>query len=212
MQSPPSSTEFSPVALVAHVTCASNAVTVDEPVVQAQENGVHFVYVNESNAWAVEFHHESWDYGTAETVPFKDRPEFHSTSAIGPGRVTIACLPDARSSYWTPGVATTEVTIVDPEGFYVPWDLPCGSGEQFRTQVAAPEDADPSSVVSGVPGVLATDIFKRPNYPNSPRYTATDYIIFRDGQAVARTMGSYDARDGAWHLLVNACPGSGITR
>jgi hypothetical protein len=207
--SPPPSDE---AAKVAHVTCASDAVTVDAPVVQAQRDGVNFVYEDQSGAWAVELHHESWDYGTAETVPFKDRTEVHATSAIGPGRVTVACLPDAHSSYSRPGVATAEVTVVDPAGFYVPWDLPCGSGDQFRTQVTAPEGAEPSSVVSEVTGVLRTDILERPNYPDSPRYTPTDYIIFREGQAVARTMGSYDVRDGAWHLLINACPGSGITR
>jgi hypothetical protein len=66
---------------------------------------------------------------------------------MGPGRVTVACLPTGDSSYYDPGVPTATFVIIDPDGLYVRWDLACGFGEQFRMKIAASKDEDPAAVV-----------------------------------------------------------------
>jgi hypothetical protein len=196
-------------ASVAHVVCGKDAVSLQDPVVQAQQDGVHLIVENPGGAWGIDLHQDSWAYGTGEGFKLSDgmTPD---TSAMGPGTVTVACVPTARSSYYDPGVPAATLTIVDPAGLYVPWELVCGFGDQFRMTIAASEEEDPVSVVQRIPGVLSTDIFKRPNYPDSPRYGPMEFIVLRDGQGLARVMGHYDG--GEWLLIVNACPGSGIQR
>lgn len=99
--------------------------------------------------------------------------------------------------------------IIDPDGLYVRWDLACGFGEQFRMKIAASKDEDPAAVFRRVPGITPSDEFKTPKYPDSPQYWPT-FIVFRDGQVVARIMGPSDGS--GWDLRVNACPGSGIQK
>jgi hypothetical protein len=198
-----------PPADVAHVVCEKGTVSVQDQVVRAQRDGVHIVVENPAGAWGIDLHHTSWADGTGEGFKLSDTVT-PDTSAMGPGSVTIACVPTARSSYHDAGVPTATLTIVDPAGLYVPWELECGFGEQFRMTLAADEEEDPRSVAGRVPGVLSTDDFEPPNYPDSPRYGPMEFIVLREGQGLARIMGSY--RDGAWNLLINACPGSGIHR
>lgn len=194
---------------VAHVVCEKDAVGLRGQVVRAQRDGVHLLVGNPGGAWGVELHHDSWAHGTGEGFKLSDEPT-PDTSGMGPGRVTVACVPTARSSYYDPGVPRATLTIVDPEGLYVPWELACGFGEQFRMEIAAGEDVDPASVVRRVPGVTSSDELERPNYPDSPRYWPVEFIVVRDGQGLARVMGPY--HEGEWHLIVNACAGSGIHR
>lgn len=193
---------------VAHVVCEKDTVRLDDPVVQAQRDGVHFLIENPGGACGVDLHHGSWAYGTAEGVELKEgvTPDI---SATGPGSVTVACLPTSHSSYTDPGVGTATLTIVDPDGLYVPWDLACGFGEQFRMKIAAGKDEDPAAVFLRVPGVRASDEFRKPNYPESPQYWPT-VIVFRDGQAIARIGAPVIGSE--WEILVNACPGSGISK
>jgi len=192
---------------VAHVVCEKDAVSVKDQVVRGRRDGVHLLVENPGGAWGVDLHHESWAYGTGEGFKLSDEAT-PDTSAMGPGTVTVACGPTAHSSYYDSGVPTATLTIVDPAGLYVPWELACGFGDQFRMTIAAGEEEDPVPVVRRVPGVMSTDDLKRPKYPDSPRYGPMEFIVFRDGQGLARFMGSY--YDGEWHLLINACPGSGI--
>lgn len=122
----------------------------------------------------------------------------------------MACLLSSHSSYSDPGVPTAELTIVDPNGVYVPWDLSCGFGEQFRMTIAASANQDPAQVFRNVPGVQPSDELKTPDYPGSPQYRPT-YIVVRNGAEIAR-IGVPEIGQGEWRLLVNACPGSGITK
>ncbi len=202
-----SSTTDASAADVAQVVCERDAVRLQNPVVRAKQDGVHFLIKNPGGAWGVDLHHESWAYGTGEGFKLSDEMT-PDTSAMGPGTVTVACVPKTRSSYYDPGVPTTTLTIVDPAELYVPWKLACGFGDQFRMTIAAGAKEDPVSVAQRVPGVMSTDDFKRPNYPDSPRYGPMEFIVLRDGQGLARVMGTY--YDGEWHLIINACPGSGI--
>jgi hypothetical protein len=82
----------------------------------------------------VDLYHESWAYGTSEGFQLKDEAT-PDTSGMGPGTVTVACLPTSRSSSSDPGVPTATLTIVDPDGLYVPWELACGFGEQLRMTI-----------------------------------------------------------------------------
>lgn len=57
---------------------------------------------------------------------------------------------------------------------------------------------------------MPSDEFKTANfYPGSPQMCPT-FMVFRDGQAVARIMGPFDGSE--WLLIVNTCPGSGIQK
>jgi hypothetical protein len=194
---------------VARIVCEKDAVVLRDDTVRAQLDGVHLLVENPGGAWGIDLHHEIWDYGTGEGFKLSDDAT-PDTSGMGPGTVTVACVPTARSSYYDTGVPRATLTIVDPDGLYVPGELECGFGEQFRLTISGSQDEQPTSVVRRVPGVLPSDEFERPNYPDSPLYWPVEFIVERDGQAVARAMGPYDVDDGSWHLIVNACRGSGI--
>jgi hypothetical protein len=203
-------------APVAHVVCEKDSLTLENPVVRAQRDGVHVAVENRGGVWGFEFRHLTdpniaWNGGPI------GRGTTRLTDAHGPGEVLVACLrardPDPQGDYYRDENApTAKLTIVDPDDLYVPWELACGFGEQFRRKMAAGEDESPLSVARRVPGVMPTDSIKRPKYPGSPRYSPMEFIVFRDGQAIARLMGPHDRYDQAWHLLINACPGSGITK
>jgi hypothetical protein len=196
----------SSAAHMVRVVCQKDAVQVDDPVVRAQRDGVHLVFMNPGGAWGFDLHHQSWPSGSSEggrlepdTTP--------DTSAMGPGVVTVACTPSGRSSYFTEGVPTATFTIVDPDGLYVDPNLSCGSGDQFRIQIPAKTDTDPISAFRQVPGVLPSDDFRPPNYPGSVQHWPT-FIVFRSGTSISSIGGPWI--EGVWHLIVNACPGSSI--
>lgn len=194
---------------VGRVVCERDKVVLEDPVVRPRQDGVHILIDDPGGAWGVEFHHESMADGTAEGVQLKDM-QTPDTSAMGPGTVVVGCLPSSHSSYNDPGVPTAELTIVDPDGLYVPWDLSCGFGEQFRMTIAASPNQDPAVMFRSVPGVQPSDELKTPNYPGSPQFWPT-YIVIRDGAEIAR-IGAPEIGQKDWQLLVNACPGSGITK
>jgi hypothetical protein len=75
-------------------------------------------------------------------------------------------------------------------------------------RLAAPEDEDPEPVFRRVDGVRASDDLRKPQYPETQLHVPT-LIVFRDGEAIARIVAP---RVGdVWELLVDTCPGSGIT-
>ena len=195
---------------VARVVCASDGIRLDTPMVRAQQDGVRFVFEGRGKWWGAELHHQTWADGTAENIAqFQDDPMITATSAIAPGRITVACLQAPDSGYADVDTATTTLTVVDPEGLYVPWDLVCGFGTQSRVTVQAGRDTDPEKAYRQVGGVRASDEFKQPKYPGSAQYSAADRVLLRDGAVIARFLGGGGV-GGEWDLLVNACPGTGI--
>jgi hypothetical protein len=191
---------------VGRIVCETNAIRIETPEVRAFADGVHFVLENPGDVWGLLFHPRSWDYGQAEGVTFHD-DVMDDISAMPPGSVTVACLPTSRASYDDPEAATATISIVDPDGLYVPWNLTCGFGEQFRMRIPASDDSGPTDVLRRVPGVLLSDELRSPNFPESPQHWPT-FVVDRDGEAIARIQGPWI--DGSWELIVNACPGSGI--
>jgi hypothetical protein len=192
---------------IAHVVCEQKAVQLNDPVVRTHQDGVHFLIENPGGAWGVELHHESWANGTGEELDLRGEAT-PDTSAIAPGSVTVACLPRSHSSYDDSGIPTATLTIVDPKKLYVPWDLACGFGDQFRLTINAGASEGAADVFRRVPGVRPSDEFKPPKYPESPQYWPT-VMVFRDGVPVARLMAPKTGNE--WDLLINSCPGSGIT-
>jgi hypothetical protein len=192
---------------VARIVCRSDGIEVVDPVVGAHRDGVHIVVENPAEAWGVELHPEPSPYGFAAEIELSNGTTPY-TSAIAPGEATVACVPTSRTFYTDPGIPTAKLTIVDPDGLWVPWGLTCGSGEQFRTRIEAAPDEDPLTVVRRLPGVLPTDVVDRPKYPGSARYSPIESVVLRDGEVIARMFGPYT--DGSWRLLINACPGTGI--
>jgi hypothetical protein len=198
-----------PPADAAEILCEPDKIVIKTPVVRTWPDGVHLHFDNRGARAEFSLHHETSAYGTSSggTLP---PGESEGRSAIAPGRILVACVPDPPGDYTDEGVHAAWIRVVDPYDLYVPWELSCGFGEQLRSNVAASPNETALSVAHRVPGVLPTDILKRPKYPESPRYGAMEFIVFRDGQAIARFMGPYD--DGAWHMLINACPGTGISK
>jgi hypothetical protein len=168
---------------------------------------VRFVFENPGGAWGFEFHPLSHEHGHAMGGDFREGSTAQQLWTLPPGQVTVACLPDARSSYFDPDVMTASLTVVDPDGLYVPSDLACGFGEQFRMKIAAGENEEPAEIFRRVPGVRPSDQLTKPFYPGTPFHWPT-LMVFREGEAIARIGGP--EIDGEWNLFVDACPGSGI--
>jgi hypothetical protein len=189
---------------IARVVCEDDSIRVDTDVVRAHGDGVLFVFENPGGVWGFALHHATWDRGTAEGGRLSTEP-MEYTSAIAPGQVTVACLRTRVASYSDDDAATATISVVDPDGLYVPFDLACGWGVQSRIRIDAPKHEDPDQVFRRIPGIRELDVFKEPNYPGSPQYGPTA-IVFRDGVAVGRIMNFGDE----WEFLVNACVGSGI--
>jgi len=198
-------TEAADAALIA---CKGQATLVETPVVRARSDGVHVVIANPGDAWGFEFHPVSFEYEQAMGGDLRG-DDVESTWTIAPGEVIVACLPGSRSSYFDVETPTASLTVVDPDGLFVPWDLVCGSGEQFRIRIDASEDDDPAEVFRRVPGVLPSDDLRKPGYPLSPLHWPT-LNVFRDGDPIARIGAPRIGED--WELIVDACPESGIER
>jgi len=86
---------------IARVVCEKDAVSLNDPVVRAHRDGVHFLIENRGGAWGVELHEESWASGTAEGIELKGK-KTNDTSAIGPGNVAVAS-PEERFVLPRPG-------------------------------------------------------------------------------------------------------------
>lgn len=192
----------------AHVVCERDAVRLDTPVVRALADGVRVVFENPGSAWGFEFHPHLFDYYQGMGDKLGDGVS-ESTWTIPPGEVTVACVPTARSRYYDPEAKTAILTVVDPDGLFVPWDLICGFGEQFRFRIQSSENEDPAELFRRVPGVRQSDELSKPGYPRSPLHWPT-FMVFRAGDTVARIGGPWI--EGEWQLFVNACPGSGIEK
>jgi hypothetical protein len=193
---------------VALVICERGAISLETPVVRAWEDGVHFRFENPGGAAEFSLHHQTWPYGTAEggNLP---RVASDGRSSIAPGKVLVACIPERLGSYSDPDAETAVLEVVDPAGLYVSWELACGEGEQFRMQLKLGDDESVVEAFRRVPGIEPSDRFQRPLYPRSPLHWPT-FMVFRDGQAIAR-IGAPRLGD-RWELLIDACPGSGITK
>jgi hypothetical protein len=122
-----------------------------------------------------ELHHATWERRTASGGRLVTESVDH-TSAIASGKVTVACLRTRVSAYYDADAATATITIVDPEGFYVPWNPACGFGEQSRIRITASKDEDPAEMLRRVPGVRPSDEFRVPKYPESPQYWPASHL------------------------------------
>jgi hypothetical protein len=207
---PSASRAIDPPAEVVEVTCRGDATIVETPVVRAHGDGVHLRFENEGGRAEYSLHHDSWAGGSAEGGPLAPGRSPVVRSSIPPGRVLVACVTDPPGSYDDQGVHPDRVRIVDPDHLFVPFGLACGWGEQFRVRLEAGEEG-PMAAFRRVAGVRTDDELIPPLYPESPRYGPTA-IVVRDDRSVARIMyfGTWH-RDDVAELLVNACPGSGIS-
>jgi len=194
-------------AVVARVVCEEDGVLLETPVVRARRDGVHFALQNPGAAWGYEIRGETWEPGVAVGGDFRGETAADETFSLGPGRVVVACLPTGTADISDPGVATAALTIVDPEGLYLPSDLVCGFGDQSRTEIAASEDEDPAGVLRRLPGIRPSDELRKPGYPDSPQMWPT-FLVFRDKVAIARITGPRIGE--AWRLIVNDCPGGRV--
>jgi hypothetical protein len=196
-------------ANVARIVCTGDSILIEDPVVRAQRDGVHLRFEDPGQWSEYSLHPDSFDYGQSEGANLSKEGPTTVTHSLPPGEVTVACV-HARGSYIDREALTGQLTVLDPEGLFVPWGLECGWGEQFRARIAGRQDERVVEVFRRLRGVLASDVLAATGYPESPQMWPTR-IVFRNGQAVARIMAP-NVGDGTWELLVNACPGSGIER
>ena len=191
-------------AEVADVVCERDSLTLENPLVRAQRDGVHVTIENRGGVWGFEFRsvadpNSAWNSGPI------GRGTTSLTDAAGPGEVLVACLRKQDDD----SAPTARLRIVDPDDLYVPWEPACGFGEQFRMKIDAADQEEPAEVFRRVAGVKPSDEFRTPKYPESPQYAPT-VMVFRDGVAVARIMAPRMGKE--WELLINSCPGSGIAK
>jgi hypothetical protein len=191
---------------VARVVCDRGAVRFATPVVQARRDGVMVVVENRRGTWGVEFHPRASERGGA--VGGVLRPGVNREAwPLTPGAVTVACLRTARSSYFQARAETATIAVVDLDGNYVPTQLACGPGRQFRMVLETRGGENPFEAFRRVPGVRAGDVLEHPMYRRSALVWPTA-VVFRNGRAIAHIGGP--VRDGRFQLFVNSCPRSGI--
>jgi len=193
-------------AEAADIVCDRDAVLLSTRAVRAHVDGVRVVVRNPGGAWGFDLHPLSYEYGSAMGDVLRDAPA-DETWPLPPGDVTVACLPNAHSSYFDPEARTATFRVVDPDGLYVPEELACGLGEQYRIRIDTAEGEEPATVFRRVPGVLPTDELRKPAYPRT-RLIWPTFIVFREGEAVARISGPRMGE--VWKLFIDACPGSGF--
>lgn len=104
---------------IAIVACWGDAVRLEAPIVRANSDGVRFSFENPGGAWGFAFHPVSHEYASSSGGELRDAPEEFSWT-LPPGEVIVACVPDEYTTYKGLEAVTTSLTIVDPDGLFVP--------------------------------------------------------------------------------------------
>src|SRR5204863_8542296 len=93
------------------------------------------------------------------------------TMTLEPGRWTVACSDSRRQGPVAVPVAT--FTVIDPAGYWVPWDPTCANGE-VHGRIAVIGDfseLDPTAATTGfapyLRGLRADDLVVKPGYAST---------------------------------------------
>jgi hypothetical protein len=192
------------------VICERDAISLETPVVRAWEDGVHFRFENPGGAAEFSLRHQTWPYGTAEGGNLPPAVS-NGRSSIAPGMVLVSCIPERLGSYSDPDpdAETAVLEVVDPAGLYVSWDLACGEGEQFRMHLQAGGHESVVEAFRRVPGIEPSDRFQRPFIHDLRFIGRRSWSFAMDEPSHASGLPPLGDQ---WELLVDACPGSGITK
>lgn len=189
---------------VAQVSCDGTTTQVLTPEVAAQPDGVHISVTNTSSSdLALQFQEVGGDnapVGTNEVV-----------WPLPPGPVQLRCM-DPNADAGTPG-GYVQLAVVDPQGFFVPFDLECANGAAVGgfsdyVQGAKGEQGDPVDITKrNATGLLPTDSVEAAGYPRAPERMVR---VVRDGNVVANFHYVDDGHGGWLQLSYNACTDAGI--
>lgn len=174
-----------PGADTVRITCDRTTIQVDVPAVAAQPAGVHVVVENTTRESL------SFVFASSAQGPV-------NATQVGPGTAALALqLPPGRASFMCIAefeeVATeqVEVDVLDPRGFFVPFDLTCSGEPMVITPPSAvswpgsevTEAPDPVEFVRAVAdGLLPSDVLERAGYPQAPNPVVR---AVREGEVVA---------------------------
>jgi hypothetical protein len=206
----------SSVADVAVVNCDESGASTSTPVVRAQPDGIHVVFVNTGN-------YREFYFPTSEFSPFEGHGGLlkagrnEALTFNGPGEFLAGCFRRAADEghITDPGYITLEA--VDPDHLWTPTQPQCQGTRGHRTVIHRdlPSSVSLNNLVRTVPGLVEGDRILRPGYPEEP-WIIEPRVVIRDGRVVARitlwepSQGSLSPTGADWKLWVYACPGSGI--
>jgi hypothetical protein len=172
---------------VAEIRCDEKTTELSTPFVRPQRDGVHVRFVNNSSG------ERSYSLMTASGGGGNGGGPgtYEDVWTFGPGRATVVCSDPLGEQDPSEIPHTIHLTIVDPEGLFVPTALTgCLEGEAF-TMFAdfAPgtpgEPGDPVEVArrsfAANNGLRADDIVERAGYPDEP---GARVRMVRDGTTV----------------------------
>jgi hypothetical protein len=151
----------------------------------------------------ISFSGESWGDGAAPG----ERVEV--VWPVPPGAATVSCSVEDPSFGGVASSAT--VTVVDPEGLYVPADLECATGEAYGQAPSYVEGAkgfagEPAQVVRDhVTGLEFDDVVDPGGYPESAEPVVR---IVRDGAVVGKVTLFDDGRGGWLLSSLEGCSGT----
>jgi hypothetical protein len=197
------------VPSVIRLACEETGAQTSTPRVRAVRDGIHIEVDNRSGARQFYIRSRASDQNHGGRL--RDGKNDIRTT-MPPGDVFIGCFErGADVPYADVTQEFARITILDPDGLWIPPELQCTTGEQQRfaggpAEGTVPEDTD-AIIREAVPDVLPTDEIVRPGYPETQWHAEFRHVI-RNGEAIASV--SVFRQNGRWQALVRACPGSTI--
>lgn len=197
---------------VGRVACTRAGAEARTPEVQPQADGVHLLIGSHGSADT--FYLRTADAPTPNHGGRLADPLSEIRTSMPPGDVLVGCFERGDLPPWreTAGVGYARLTILDPDGLWVPPELGCDEAGLEKIDARGPGHRSLSledlarRILSGLqPG----DTFENPGYPQTQWHLAS-LLIARGGRAIARI--EFEAYDEPRWALLRACSGSGIDR
>ena len=162
---------------VLRVDCSAEVVPALWPVVAARPDGVHVEFTTGSPT--------RFDFGgsgiASDAGGTLEPGTTRLSLPLAPGIATIACEE----------VPTSQITIVDPGGFWAPAEVECPSGDEVVSLAAEETEErliDEATIVERLLTVLGSDEVVPPGYPETIRRQPlpSKVVVRREGQTVAK--------------------------
>jgi hypothetical protein len=199
---------------VLQVQCDANSVQVSTPVVAAQADGVHILGsvtgIPDADILVRSSGDPSATYASASSGV-----DGEFVRGVPPGDARVGCASDPMNESRMNDALTASFTIVDPDGFFVPYVPGCsdtaGIGPPRIVFTDQPPPATPEDAVrSDIDGLQPDDVVELAGYVQA-REALQIVRITRDGDII----GSFhvDGRDGGFEVIAGfVCTDSGLTQ